>query len=385
MKKPYLFAPGPTPIPTNTLLEIAKPIDYHRTVESAELIRSASKKLQHVFQTQNEVLMLTCSGTGALEAAVASLFSTGDRVIVIRSGKFGERWGEICTAYGIDLEPIDLEWGHSIDPQQVADRLKQYPDCKAILSTLCETSTGALHDIQSLGQILKGSETLLVVDAVSALAADNLEMDNWGVDVVVSASHKGLMSPPGLGLVSYSENAWRASEKSNLPKYYFDLRKARKTSREGSTPYTPAITFIIALNQALDQICQEQIQNVLHRHARLANATRNGVKAIGFNLFARSPANTLTSIQLPAEIDGKAFVQMMRNRYSITYAGGQAHLSGKIIRIAHLGWVTEHDVIVAISALERGLAEVGYPVPPGAAVAAAQETFVNKRDIPNIK
>ena len=224
-----------------------------------------------------------------------------------------------------------------------------------------------------------------MVDAVSALAADNLEMDNWGVDVVVSASHKGLMSPPGLGLVSYFENAWQASEKSNLPKYYFDLRKARKTSREGSTPYTPAITFIVALNQALDQICQEQIQNVLHRHACLANATRNGIKAIGFNLFARSPANTLTSIQLPAEIDGKAFVQMMRNRHGITYAGGQSHLTGKIIRIAHLGWVTEHDVVVAISALERGLAEVGYPVPPGAAVAAMQETLVSKPDIPNIK
>ena len=221
MKKSYLFAPGPTPIPPQALLEMAKPIDYHRTTESTQLIRSVSKQLQHVFQTQNQVLMLTCSGTGALEATVVNLLSPDDQVIVIRSGKFGERWGEICSAYGINFQPIDIEWGHSIDPKQVESMLHKMPNCKVVFSTLCETSTGALHDIQGLGQVLDKFDSLLVVDAVSALAADNLEMDNWGVDVVVSASHKGLMTPPGIGLIALSDKAWRATNQSNLPKFYF--------------------------------------------------------------------------------------------------------------------------------------------------------------------
>ncbi len=376
MKKSYLFTPGPTPIPTQSLIEMAKPIDYHRTAKSAELIQSVSKKLQHVFQTQHQVLMLTSSGTGALEATVANLLSTGDQVIVIRSGKFGERWGEICSAYGINFQPIDIEWGHSVDPKQVEDWLRKIPNCKAVLSTLCETSTGALHDIQGLGQVLENFDALFIVDAISALAADNLEMDNWGVDAVVSASHKGLMTPPGIGLVAFSDNAWRATTQSNLPKFYFDLQKARRSAQNGSTPYTPAITFISALNQALTLICQEQIKLVLERHSCLAEATRNGIRALGFDCFAQSPANTVTSIQLPNEIDGQNFVQIMRQRHSVTYAGGQARLSGKIIRIAHLGWVTEHDVVVALAALEQGLVEIGYPITLGSAVAAAQKTFL---------
>ena len=377
--KNYLFAPGPTPIPTETLLAMASPIDYHRTSESVELIGNVTAKLKYVFQTNNDVMILTSSGTGAMEAIITNLLSSDDRVTVIRSGKFGERWGEICAAYGIQLDPINIEWGRSVDPQQVEDQLNRYPETKAVLATLCETSTGALHDIKTLGDIIQDSQTLLVVDAVSALCADDLQMDNWSVDAVVSCSHKGLMTPPGLGLVSLSDQAWKATKSSDLPKFYFDLRQARDAGNRGSTPYTPAITFIKALDQALDHIHQEKIENVLERHAYLAQATRGAVKAMGLKLFAQDPANTLTSICLPNRVDGQALVEMIRNQHGVTYAGGQAKLKGKIIRIAHLGWVCEHDMIVAISTLERGLSEVGYNLTLGSGLAAAQEVFRNSQ------
>jgi len=381
MRKEYLFTPGPTPIPTDALLSMARPVDYHRSSESAEIIKEVAQNLKHVFQTENDVLILTSSGTGAMEGAVANLLSPGDEVIVIRSGKFGERWGEICEAYGIEFEAIDLDWGTSIHPQQVKERLK--PNTKAVFSTLCETSTGALHDIKALGDITKETETLLVVDAVSALGADDLQMDNWNVDVLVSCSQKGLMTPPGLGFASLSERAWEAVEESRLPKYYFDFRKAREHLTDGSTPYTPAITFIIALQHSLRLICREGIRNVIARHARLAKATRAAVKAMGLQLFATQPANTLTSIKFPEEIDSKAFVNYMRREHGITYAGGQGKLSGKIIRIAHLGWVCKYDVIVAISALEIGLKESGYPIQLGVGVAAAEESIMSDTEPKN--
>ena len=376
MKKHFLFTPGPTPIPPEALLAMAAPIDYHRSAEAVVIIKDVLAKLKHVFQTRNDVLLLTSSGTGAMEGALANLLSSKDRVIVIRSGKFGERWGEICSAYGIEFEPIDLEWGDSVHPQAVADLLDKRPDTKAVLSTLCETSTGALHDVQQLAQITRNRPTLLFVDAVSALGADDLQMDNWGIDVVVSCSQKGLMTPPGLGFAALNNRAWETVEQANLPRFYFDFRKARDAGLKGSTPYTPAITFIIALQHALNRICSEGIRNVITRHARLAEATRSAAKAIGLDLLASNPANTLTSIRLPEKIDGKAFVEMMRKKHGVTYAGGQEKLSGKIIRIAHLGWMCEHDVIIAISALERGLAEIGYDVPLGAGVTAAQETLI---------
>ncbi len=375
MKKKWLFTPGPTPIPPEALLAMAQPIDYHRSDAAVALIKDVLEKLKHVFQTENDVLFLTSSGTGAMEGAVANLLSRGDKVIVIRSGKFGERWSEICTAYGIEVIPIDVTWGNSVEPQAVETLLVQHPDVRAVFATLCETSTGALHDIEALACLTRVRPTLLVVDAVSALGADDLQMDNWGVDVVVSCSQKGLMTPPGLAFVALNQRAWDAIERSDLPKYYFDFRKAYESGLEGSVPYTPAITLLTALQCALDRICVEGIRRTIDRHNLLASATRSAVKALGLPLFAASPANTLTSIRLPTEIDGKAFVNLMRDTYGITYAGGQSQLSGKIVRIAHLGCMNENDVIVAISAFERGLVEIGYDIPVGAGVTAAQEIF----------
>ncbi len=375
MKKSHLFTPGPTPIPPEALLAMAQPIDYHRSEDAVALIKDVLDKLKHVFQTENDVLFLTSSGTGAMDGAVSNLLCRDDKVIVIRSGKFGERWAEICEAYGVKVIPIDIRWGDSVAPEVVESTLSTHPDAKAIFATLCETSTGALHDIESIARITQSTPTLLVVDAVSALGADDLQMDNWGVDVVVSCSQKGLMTPPGLAFAVLNERAWKATERSNLPKYYFDFRKAHQRGLEGSVPYTPAVTLLAALQCALNRICEEGIRNTISRHNRMAIATRSAIKAIGLQLFAASPANTLTSIRLPDGLDGKAYVRMMREKHGITYAGGQGKLSGKIVRIAHLGWMNENDVIVAISAFERGLSEIGYDIRLGAGVTAAQEGF----------
>ena len=375
MKKRWLFTPGPTPIPPEALLAMAQPIDYHRSEGTVALIKDVLEKLKHVFQTENDVLFLTSSGTGGMEGAVANLLSRGDKVIVIRSGKFGERWGEICTAFGVEIIPIDVTYGNAVDPQAVETLLTQHPDVQAIYATLCETSTGVLHDIEALARLTRVRSTLLIVDAVSGLGADDLQMDNWGVDVVVSCAQKGLMTPPGLSVVALNQRAWNAVERSNLPKYYFDFRKAFEAGLRGSVPYTPAVTLLTALQCALNRICEAGIRRTIARHSRLAAATRSAVKALGLSLFAASPANTVTSIRLPEEVDGKAFINLMLDRYGITYAGGQSQLSGKIVRIAHLGWMDESDVIVAIAAFERGLAEIGCDIPLGAGVTAAQEVF----------
>ncbi len=377
MKKSFLFTPGPTPIPPEALLAMAQPIDYHRSDASTLLIKDVLAKLKIVFQTENDVLFLTTSGTGAMEGAVANLLCSGDRVLVIRSGKFGERWGEICEAYGVEIIPIDVTWGDSVEPQVVESHLAASPDVKAVFATLCETSTGALHDIEALAGLTQTGSALLVVDAVSALSADDLQMDNWGVDVVVSCSQKGLMTPPGLAFAALNDRAWDAVVRSDLPKYYLDFRKARDTGLDGSAPYTPAVTLLSALQAALNRVCAEGVRTVISRHARLALAARRAVKAIGLELFATHPANMLTSIRLPESVDGKAFIKLMRDRYGITYAGGQAQLSGKIARIAHLGWMNENDVIVAIAAFERGLVELGCDIPLGAGVHAAQEVFAS--------
>lgn len=375
MKKKWLFTPGPTPIPPEALLAMAQPIDYHRSEDTVALIKDVLKKLKHIFQTENDVLFLTSSGTGGMEGAVANLLSRGDKVIVIRSGKFGERWADICTAFGVEVIPIDVTYGNAVEPRAVETLLTEHPDIKAVFATLCETSTGVLHDIEALAHLTQVRPTLLVVDAVSGLGADDLQMDNWGVDVVVSCAQKGLMTPPGLAVVALNQRAWDAVERSDLPKYYFDFRKAYEAGLQGSVPYTPAVTLLTALQCALDRICEEGIRNTIDRHSRLATATRSAVKALGLALFATSPANTVTSIRLPEEVDGKAFINLMLDKYGITYAGGQSQLSGKIVRIAHLGWMNEGDVIVAISAFERGLVEIGYDVPLGAGVTAAQEVF----------
>lgn len=371
MRKHRLFTPGPTPVPPESLLAMARPVDHHRLEEASEAIREVSENLKHVFKTSNDVLILTSSGTGAMEAAVVNLLSPGDKAVTIRGGKFGERWWEICEAYGVEAIPIDVEWGRAVDPEAVERVLKGESGVKAVFATLCETSTGVLHDIRALAEIVRGTEAVLVVDAISGLGADELPMDEWGVDVVVAGSQKGLMTPPGLAFIALSEKAWRMVESSKLPKYYFDLKKAREAKGKGTTPFTPAITLIIGLRESLRLIVEEGIDNVVARHARLARAMREAVEAMGLELFAERPANAVTAIKVPEGIDGVELVKRLRSAHGVTFAGGQERLKGKIVRVAHLGWMDELDVVTAAAALEMGLKEMGHPIEAGKGVATA--------------
>jgi len=371
------MTPGPVPVPPDALLSMSRPIIHHRTQEFEKVIAEVTEGLKYVFQTENDVIIFSSSSTGALEGAVVNLLSLGDHALVIGGGKFGERWAEICQAYNIELQFLDVEWGKAVEIERVEEELKSDPSIRCVYATLCETSTGVVHDIEGLGRIVRAAgNTLLVVDAVSGLGAVDIQTDNWHVDVVVSGSQKGLMTPPGLAFISLNQSAWDAVEEAKLPRYYFDLKKAKESLKKNQTPFTCSVSLILALQECLAQIRREGIENVLARHARLAQAARAGVKALGLELFAAaSPANALTAVKVPEDVDGKALVKLIKDKYGITFAGGQSQLAGKIIRIAHLGYSDDLDVITAISALEMGLSDMGYAVPFGTGVGTAEEVL----------
>ncbi len=375
MKK-RLMTPGPVPVPSDALLAMARPMIHHRTEEFGKILTEVTDALKYVFQTENDLLIFTASSTGAMEGAVVNLLSPGDRALVIASGKFGERWAELCQAYGVKVDCLDVEWGMPVDLNSIAEKLESNPDIKCVYATLCETSTGTVHDIEGLGRIVKKAKnTLLVVDAVSGLGAVDIQADNWHIDVVVSGSQKGLMTPPGLGFISISEQAWATVEEARLPRYYFDLKKAKESLAKKQTPFTCSVSLILALRESLAQIRSEGLANTLARHARLAEATRAGVKALGLELFAAAPANAVTAVKMPEGVDGKDLIKLINDKYGITFAGGHSRLTGKIIRIAHLGYCDNMDIIAAMSALEMALPELGYSVASGAGVRAAEEVL----------
>jgi len=374
MRKRFLMTPGPTPVPPEAAVEEAKPIIHHRTKEFRDIFSTVMEDIKIPFKTKNEVYIFASSGTGAMEGAVANTLSRGDKAICIMAGKFGERWGEICRAFGVEVVPIQLEWGETCEPDLLSDTLKKNPDVKAVFTTLCETSTGTLFKIKEFGEIVKEKEdTILVVDAISGLCADNIEVDAWHVDICVAASQKGIMLPPGLAFFSISEKAWRLVEKSDLPKYYFDFKAYKKAfEKQGDTPYTPAVSLIRALRKSLDIIKEEGIDNVLRRHALMAEATRRAIKALGFELLSKYPANTCTAIKYK---DGMTddFRKHLLNKYGVQVAGGQSHLKGKIFRIAHLGYMEKPDVIYTIAAIEMALHDLGMPVEFGKGVVEAEK------------
>ncbi|HNX80866.1 MAG TPA: alanine--glyoxylate aminotransferase family protein [Candidatus Omnitrophota bacterium] len=377
MRKNYLLTPGPTPLPPEVLQAQARPIIHHRTPQFQAILKEAAEGLKFVFQTSNDVYILTSSGTGAMEASVVNLLSPGDTAICIQAGKFGERWTEICKAYGIQTEVIDVAWGKAVDPKDVEKKLKANPAIKVVFSTLCETSTGVVHDIAGLGAVVKNSSAVLVVDAISGLGAIDLKTDAWGVDVVVSGSQKGLMLPPGLAFICMSSKAWEKVEVSKCPKFYFNLKTAQKTWKSTDTPFTPAISLVIALNEALKLIRLEGMDAIFARHHTMAEATRTAMKALGLELFAPTAASdVVTSVKVPAGIDGEKLVKTMRDTWGVTIAGGQAEMKGKIFRFAHMGFIEEFDIIVGISCLEKVLAKMGYTFNFGAGVKAAQEIFL---------
>lgn len=377
MKKNYLLTPGPTSVPAGVLLNAAYPIIHHRTPQFQAVLKEVNEGLKAVFQTKNDVYIFASSGTGAMETAVVNLLSPDDKALVIQGGKFGERFTEICNAYGINVVTLDVPWGQAVEPDLVRQKLKEDKLIKAVFATHCETSTGVVTDIKSLGNITKDSAAVLVVDAISALGSLNLPQDEWGVDVVVAGSQKGLMLPPGLAFISLSAKAWGLADKSRSPKYYFDLKKAKKAWAETDTPFTPAVTLIISLRESLRLIQEEGMGYVFNRHRRLACATRAAMSALGLELFApEASSDAVTAVKVPDGIDGKKLVKELRDEWGITLAGGQSELTGKIFRIAHMGYVTEFDILMGISAIEMWLFKAGYRLELGAGIRAAEKELL---------
>lgn len=382
MGKDYLLTPGPTPLPPGVLSVMAQPIIHHRTPPFRKIFGEVNEGLKYVFRTKNDILTFVSSGTGAMQASVVNLLSPGDKVIVVKGGKFSERWVEICESFGIEVTGIDVEWGDSVQPAIIAEALKtKRGKIKAVFTTLCETSTGAATDIEAIAKIVNSSSAVLVLDAISALGGMDLQTDNWGIDIVIGGSQKGLMIPPGLSFVSVSNKAWELVRNSNLSKYYFDFREYRKFLEKSDTPFTPAITLIIALNQALRIIREKGLDNVLARHRLLGRATQKAMAALGLKLFPAYPADVLTAVKVPQKIDGQEIVRLMREKLGVTIAGGQGKLKGKIFRIAHMGYINKVDIIAAISALEMALTELGYEFQINSGVKAAEETLGGKDEV----
>jgi aspartate aminotransferase-like enzyme len=377
MHKRYLFAPGPTSVPPEILQELAKPVLHHREPQFLATLSEVRDGLRYLFQTSGEVIILSASGTGAMEAAVANLFCRGDRALVISGGKFGERWAEICRAYGVEAVTLEVPWGEAVKPGDVADALARDASLRGVCVQACETSTGAAHDVRALGEIVKAHpHTLLLVDAVSALGATEIRTDEWGLDAVVAGSQKAMMLPPGLAFVAMSDRAWQRAVQSNLPRYYFDLPKIRGELVQDDHPYTLPTPLVVALREALRAIRAEGLDHIMRRHRQLAEATRAGIKALGLSLLAeKSPSDALTVVRVPEGIDGARIPKLFQELYNITIVGGQDRLRGKVFRLAHMGYVDAFDVVTMMAAVEFVLHRLGYPIEWGTGVRAAQEVL----------
>ncbi|HVO33331.1 MAG TPA: alanine--glyoxylate aminotransferase family protein [Elusimicrobiota bacterium] len=382
MKKLYMMTPGPTPIPPEVSAQEGLPILHHRTSEFSAIFGEVIKDLKHVFQTQNDVLIMSSSGTGALESSVANLLSPGDTALVASAGVFGDRFIKIQEAYGVKTLVIRAPDGQVVDPEKIREALKKNPDIKTVFTTHTETSTGVVNDIRAIGKVVAPTPAILVVDAVSGLAGQDLQTDAWNIDVVCTGSQKGFMTAPGLAMVSLSPKAIPFVDSAKCPRFYFDYRKMRKTVTENQTPFTPPVTLLVAMAEALRQIRKEGLSNALARHEWLAKATRAGVQALGLKIFAQVPCNVLTSITVPDGVNGKAIVKRMREEYGVSIAGGQGDLVGKIIRIAHMGYMDRFDVVIALAGLEMILADMGSKIELGKGVAAAQRILITKPGAP---
>jgi aspartate aminotransferase-like enzyme len=355
------------------LAAMALPVIHHRTPQFGAVLAEVQEGLRELFGTAGEVLVLAASGTGAMEASVTNLLSPGDEAIVVNGGKFGERWTKICRAYGVRVHELVVEWGRAVEPAAVAAALDAHPAARALFVQASETSTCVLHPVPELASLTRRRGTLLVVDGITAVGVIDLPMDRLGIDVLVTGSQKALMLPPGLAVLALSERAWKAAEGARLPRFYFDLQKERKGVAERSTAWTPAISLVQGLRVALGLLRAEGWAAVHARHDRLARATRAGATALGLALLApESPSPAATAVLVPAGVDGAALVRYLRDRMRVTFAGGQDHLKGRILRLAHLGWVGSFDVVTAIAALELALRHFGVPVELGRGVGAAE-------------
>ena len=373
MIKSFLLAPGPTPVPPEVLAAMALPIIHHRTPQFGAVLAEVQAGLRELFGTKEDVLILASSGTGAMESAVTNLLSAGDEAIVVNGGKFGERWTKIGQAYGVRVHEIKVPWGTAVSPDAVRAALEAHPNAKALYLQASETSTCVQHPVEAIAKLTRERSTLLVVDGITAVGVIDLPMDRLGIDVLVTGSQKALMLPPGLAFVALSERAWKATETARLPRFYFDFKRERKGVAEKSTAWTPAISLIQGLRVALQMMRAEGWPAVHARHDRLARATRAGTTALGLRLLSpEAPSPAATAVWLPDGVDGSALFRYLRDRMGVTFAGGQDQLKGKIIRLAHLGYVDAFDVVTGVAALELALHRFGAGVDLGRGVGAAE-------------
>ena len=375
--KRYLVTPGPTPVPPEVLAATAQPMIHHRAPDFRATLERVLERLGEVFMTENDIVLLTSAGTGAMESAFQNLCSPGDRVLVVSHGYFGERFAALAETFGCELVHLRYPWGESPQADEVAEKLEEAGDVEVVFLTHSDTSTGVVSDVRSIAERLNGSDALIVVDAISSLAAVPLDTDAWGLDVVITSSHKALMSPPGLAFVSVSEAAVEAGRTARLPRFYFDWRRALAAQEKGENPFSPAISLFLGVDVALGMILEEGLGAAFERHVRLGRAARAGVKAMGLQLFSpdEDRSAVVTAIRMPEEIDGSSIVLSMRERSGVTIIGGQGELKGKIVRIGHIGYIDVFDVTTALSALELALVEAGADVERALAVTAALEAY----------
>ena len=378
--KKYLMTAGPTPLPPAVSQVMAEPILYHRAPAFIEVYARVLERLPRVFATQNDVLAFAASGSGAMESAVANLVRAGEPAVVASCGKFGERWAELCDAYGAKTTHHEAGWGNKVEPADL-DRALSESGAKVAFTTYSETSTGVLNDLAALAEAARANDAILAVDAVSALGAVPVDQDAIGVDVVVSGSQKALMCPPGLAFASVSERALEHAAAGGPGRYYFDWQKTAKGQRKDppDSPFTPAVTIFRALDVALQMIEDEGLDQVYARHALLGRATRTAVKALDLELFGPEDenSNVVTAIKLPETVDGAQVPKLMRDKYGITIAGGQNQLKGKIARIAHCGYFAPFDILTTLAAFEMTLRELGHDVELGTGLGAAQQVFLD--------
>jgi aspartate aminotransferase-like enzyme len=376
MIKPYLLSPGPTPIPNEVALAMSETMIHHRTPQFNKVFDEVRTGLKRLFGAKSDVLILASSGTGAMEASVANLFSSGDKVLVINGGKFGERWLNISNAYGLNPIEMKVPWGQAVKVADVEKQLKNNPDIQGVMVQASETSTTVLHPVREIAQLTKNGP-LFVVDGVTAVGVVPMPLEEWGIDVLVTGSQKALMLPPGLGFVALSDRAWEKTKQAKLPRFYFDLNLERKNQQKGSGAFTPAVSLIFGLRASLNRIEREGLKNVYARHARLCRATRAAATALGLRLLAPdSPSPAATGIYLPDGIDADQVLDYLRDKMNVTLAEGQDQLKGKAIRIAHIGYMGAFDVITAVAALEMALRKFGAEIPFGRGVAAAEEILM---------
>jgi aspartate aminotransferase-like enzyme len=376
-EKRYLMTPGPTPVPPAVLDAMGQPIVHHRGPDFVAVLERCLGRVKEVFRTESEVLLFTASGTGGMESVLSNLCSPGDRALVVSAGYFGERWAKLASAYGLEVDEVRYEWGAMPSADDLAARLDELGGVSTVFLTQSETSTGVVADIQALAAVAKERGALVAIDAVSSLGAIPCETDSWELDVVVSGSQKALMTPPGLALVSVSDAAWAAQKGSTSPRFYFDWERSRAAQEKLDVAFTPAVPVVIGLDVALGLLLDEGLETVFERHRRLGRACREGVKAMGLDLFSpdEDRSAVVTAIRAPEGIDSGELVLTLRDRFGITLAGGQGPLKGKIFRIGHIGFFDVFDITTALAAVELALSELGADIERGAAVTRALETF----------